>query len=120
MGRFAEKLDTDMFQFHIDKLNAVVEHGIIFNSCVVTTALFGDNLKGIHLMRFVYIGAQVQDFLMHFWQGMPSHLEPILGSCPLVDIVAVCDIITYQVMQQILLYCGREVLIWTGFLVSHF
>ena len=34
---------------------------------------------------------------MHFWQGMPSHLLAVLGSQTTVDLITVCDFITYQV-----------------------
>jgi len=40
---------------------------------------------------------QVQNFLVHFWQGMPEHLLDLL-TCPLLpDIVALCDSILYKV-----------------------
>jgi len=40
---------------------------------------------------------EVQDFLMHFWQGMPQHMLPILGSQSIVDLVVICDFILYNV-----------------------
>lgn len=40
---------------------------------------------------------QVQDFLIHFWQGMPTHMLPILGCQATVDLVVVCDFVLYRV-----------------------
>lgn len=40
---------------------------------------------------------QIQNFLLHFWQGMPEHLLPLLENPVLVDIFCVCDSILYKV-----------------------
>ena len=40
---------------------------------------------------------QIQNFLLHFWQGMPDHLLPLLENPIIVDIFCVCDSILYKV-----------------------
>uniref|UniRef100_A0A671MGV6 DNA-binding protein RFX6 n=1 Tax=Sinocyclocheilus anshuiensis TaxID=1608454 RepID=A0A671MGV6_9TELE len=40
---------------------------------------------------------QIQNFLLHFWQGMPEHLLPLLENPVIVDIFCVCDSILYKV-----------------------
>lgn len=40
---------------------------------------------------------QVQDFLVHFWQGMPTHMLPILSCQATVDLIVVCDFVLYRV-----------------------
>lgn len=45
---------------------------------------------------------QIQNFLLHFWQGMPDHLLPLLENPVIVDIFCVCDSILYKV-------CVRDV-----------
>uniref|UniRef100_A0A4W4ET45 DNA-binding protein RFX6 n=1 Tax=Electrophorus electricus TaxID=8005 RepID=A0A4W4ET45_ELEEL len=40
---------------------------------------------------------QIQNFLLHFWQGMPDHLLPLLENQVIVDIFCVCDSILYKV-----------------------
>ena len=43
---------------------------------------------------------QIQNFLLHFWQGMPDHLLPLLENRVIVDIFCVCDSILYKVCAQ--------------------
>lgn len=43
---------------------------------------------------------QIQNFLLHFWQGMPDHLLPLLENPVIVDIFCVCDSILYKVYCQ--------------------
>ncbi|XP_074653553.1 transcription factor RFX4-like [Tubulanus polymorphus] len=45
---------------------------------------------------------EVQSFLLHFWQGMPPHLVPILDSATIVSLVGVCDSILYKVLANVL------------------
>lgn len=45
---------------------------------------------------------QIQNFLLHFWQGMPDHLLPLLENPVIVDIFCVCDSILYKVVMK---YC---------------
>ena len=58
---------------------------------------------------------QVQDFLIHFWQGMPTHMLPILGCQATVDLVVVCDFILYRVSasftthEAAVVYCKLHV-----------
>lgn len=46
---------------------------------------------------------QIQNFLLHFWQGMPGHLLPLLENPITVDIFCVCDSILYKVWTLFLL-----------------
>jgi regulatory factor X 6 len=40
---------------------------------------------------------QIQNFLLHFWQGMPEHLLGLLSLDMVADIVGLCDSILYKV-----------------------
>ena len=52
----------------------------------------------IYIYIYIYIFCfQVQNFLVHFWQGMPDHLVDILELDIVVDIVGLCDSILYKV-----------------------
>lgn len=44
---------------------------------------------------------EVENFLFHFWQGMPSHLMSVLGTELVVDLVAVCDMALYKAVVSI-------------------
>ncbi|XP_028654745.2 DNA-binding protein RFX6 [Erpetoichthys calabaricus] len=46
---------------------------------------------------------EIQNFLLHFWQGMPGHLLPLLDSPVIVDIFCVCDSILYKVLTDVLI-----------------
>ncbi|XP_057678204.1 DNA-binding protein RFX6 isoform X2 [Corythoichthys intestinalis] len=46
---------------------------------------------------------EIQNFLLHFWQGMPDHLLPLLDNPLLVDILCVCDSILYKVLTDVLI-----------------
>jgi len=46
---------------------------------------------------------QVQSFLLHFWQGMPQHIIPILDSQIIVMLVGVCDSILYKAIANVLM-----------------
>ncbi|KAG8239731.1 hypothetical protein J437_LFUL018928 [Ladona fulva] len=58
---------------------------------------------------------EVQNFLLHFWQGMPSHLVGILGTNVVVNMVGVCDSILYRTICNVLmptvLQC-KDILDW--------
>ena len=43
---------------------------------------------------------QVQNLLLHFWQGMPNHLTEVLSADILCDMVALCDSILYKVSEH--------------------
>ncbi|XP_029181624.2 DNA-binding protein RFX6-like isoform X1 [Acropora millepora] len=45
----------------------------------------------------------VQNFITHFWQGMPSHIISVLECPVVVDIVAICDSISYKVLTDVLI-----------------
>ncbi|KAJ0061212.1 hypothetical protein NL108_013529 [Boleophthalmus pectinirostris] len=44
-----------------------------------------------------------ENFLLHFWQGMPDHLLPLLENDVIVDIFCVCDSILYKVLTDVLI-----------------
>ncbi|KAM4866214.1 DNA-binding protein RFX6 [Thomomys bottae] len=46
---------------------------------------------------------EIQHFLLHFWQGMPDHLLPLLEHPVIIDIFCVCDSILYKVLTDILI-----------------
>ena len=46
---------------------------------------------------------QVQSFLVHFWQGMPPHIQPILSSDVVVSLIGVCDSILYKAILDVLM-----------------
>ncbi|NXJ63795.1 RFX6 protein, partial [Rostratula benghalensis] len=46
---------------------------------------------------------EIQHFLLHFWQGMPDHLLPLLENPIIVDIFCVCDSILYKVLTDVLI-----------------
>lgn len=39
---------------------------------------------------------EVQTLLVHFWQGIPSHLHPLITSNAFVNLVCACDTILYK------------------------
>ncbi|XP_023220771.1 transcription factor RFX4-like, partial [Centruroides sculpturatus] len=46
---------------------------------------------------------EVQNFLLHFWQGIPSHLSPLFETNVLVNLIGVCDSILYKAISSVLL-----------------
>ncbi|XP_032231120.1 transcription factor RFX4 isoform X2 [Nematostella vectensis] len=46
---------------------------------------------------------EVQNFLVHFWQGMPSHMLEVLGCSDVVDLIGVCDGILYKAISGVLI-----------------
>uniref|UniRef100_T1JBP4 RFX-type winged-helix domain-containing protein n=1 Tax=Strigamia maritima TaxID=126957 RepID=T1JBP4_STRMM len=46
---------------------------------------------------------EVESFLLHFWQGMPSHIMSVLGTNVIVNIIGVCDSILYRAISNVLL-----------------
>eukprot|EP00731_Ephydatia_muelleri_P025425 Em0017g508a len=46
---------------------------------------------------------EVENFLMHFWQGIPTHLLPVLATSLVVDLVAFCDSLLYGVIRDVLI-----------------
>ncbi|NWI92872.1 RFX6 protein, partial [Pitta sordida] len=46
---------------------------------------------------------EIQHFLLHFWQGMPEHLLPLLENPIIIDIFCVCDSILYKVLTDVLI-----------------
>lgn len=43
---------------------------------------------------------KVQNFLVHFWQGMPSHMLEVLGCSDVVNLIGICDGILYKVRSH--------------------
>ncbi|KAH9492829.1 regulatory factor X, 4 (influences HLA class II expression) [Bulinus truncatus] len=43
---------------------------------------------------------QVSDLLLHFWQGMPTHVTSILHEDVVVRLVAVCDSLLYKAVSR--------------------
>jgi len=41
---------------------------------------------------------QIKNFLLHFWQGMPDHLLPLMDTEVVSDAICVCDSILYKVI----------------------
>ncbi|XP_038053265.1 DNA-binding protein RFX6-like isoform X2 [Patiria miniata] len=46
---------------------------------------------------------EIQNFLLHFWQGMPDHLLPLLDSSVIIDMICICDSILYKTTVEILI-----------------
>ncbi|XP_041367036.1 DNA-binding protein RFX6-like [Gigantopelta aegis] len=46
---------------------------------------------------------EIQNFLLHFWQGLPEHLLPLVDNPVIVDIICVCDSILYKVLTEVLI-----------------
>uniref|UniRef100_A0A3B3CWY3 Regulatory factor X, 6 n=1 Tax=Oryzias melastigma TaxID=30732 RepID=A0A3B3CWY3_ORYME len=46
---------------------------------------------------------EIQNFLLHFWQGMPNHLLPLLQTPVIVNVFCVCDSILYKVLMDVLI-----------------
>eukprot|EP00118_Oscarella_pearsei_P007101 m.33626 g.33626 ORF g.33626 m.33626 type:complete len:595 (+) comp31855_c0_seq1:367-2151(+) len=46
---------------------------------------------------------EIHDFLLHFWQAMPSHMMSVLGCDAVVDLVAVCDVILNKTLTGVLI-----------------
>ncbi|GFO39611.1 DNA-binding protein rfx6-like [Plakobranchus ocellatus] len=46
---------------------------------------------------------EIQNFLLHFWQGLPEHLLALVQSDVIVDIICVCDSILYKVLIDVLI-----------------
>ncbi|EMP38628.1 DNA-binding protein RFX6 [Chelonia mydas] len=46
---------------------------------------------------------EIQHFLLHFWQGMPDHLLPLLENPVIIDIFCVCDSVLYKVLTDVLI-----------------
>ncbi|XP_031568489.1 transcription factor RFX4-like [Actinia tenebrosa] len=45
----------------------------------------------------------INTFILHFWQGMPSHMISVLQSPIIVDVIAICDSILYKVLIDVLI-----------------
>ncbi|XP_033645716.1 DNA-binding protein RFX6-like, partial [Asterias rubens] len=46
---------------------------------------------------------EIQNFLLHFWQGMPKHMQPLLSCDVIIDVIALCDSVLYKVLIDVLI-----------------
>ncbi|KAK3101138.1 hypothetical protein FSP39_001224 [Pinctada imbricata] len=46
---------------------------------------------------------EIQNFLLHFWQGLPEHLLPLVENDVIIDVICVCDSILYKVLTEVLI-----------------
>uniref|UniRef100_A0A8C4U7H0 DNA-binding protein RFX6 n=1 Tax=Falco tinnunculus TaxID=100819 RepID=A0A8C4U7H0_FALTI len=61
---------------------------------------------------------EIQHFLLHFWQGMPDHLLPLLENPIIVDIFCVCDSILYKVSIYLLADIRNFAKNWEQWVIS--
>lgn len=61
---------------------------------------------------------QIQNFLLHFWQGMPDHLLPLLENSVIMDIFCVCDSILYKVTYFLFFNTYNEDLLLVNLRIS--
>ncbi|XP_065844835.1 transcription factor RFX4-like isoform X2 [Oscarella lobularis] len=47
--------------------------------------------------------AEIHDFLLHFWQAMPSHMMSVLSCDAVVDLIAVCDVALNKTLTSVLI-----------------
>ncbi|KAM9778401.1 DNA-binding protein RFX6 isoform 3-T6 [Syngnathus typhle] len=95
-----EKVDT-LIMMYKTHCQCILDNAINVNFGEVTpSARRGAASALTRLMRLLF---QIQNFLLHFWQGMPEHLLPLLDNPPLVDILCVCDSILYKVLTDVLI-----------------
>ena len=58
----------------------------------------------LKFLAFYFVHSfQIQNFLVHFWQGMPQHMAPLLGTNAIVTLVGVCDSILYKAIANVLM-----------------
>lgn len=53
---------------------------------------------------------EIQEFLVHFWKGMPSHMLPILNCQVTLDIITVCDSILYKAICESIVFASLQVI----------
>eukprot|EP00057_Strongylocentrotus_purpuratus_P020776 XP_011675250.1 PREDICTED: transcription factor RFX4-like [Strongylocentrotus purpuratus] len=46
---------------------------------------------------------EVQHYLLHFWHGMPAHVQPILGSDRVARLIGICDSLLYKAVSTVLM-----------------
>ncbi|KAM5263969.1 DNA-binding protein RFX6 [Ctenodactylus gundi] len=73
-----------------DKVNTLIMMYKTHCQCILDNAING-NFE------------EIQHFLVHFWQGMPEHLLPLLENPVIIDIFCVCDSILYKVLTDVLI-----------------
>ncbi|CAG00146.1 unnamed protein product, partial [Tetraodon nigroviridis] len=81
-----------------DKVETLIMMYKTHCQCILDSAINVNFEELIHRLLF-----QIQNFLLHFWQGMPDHLLPLLENRVIVDIFCVCDSILYKVLTDVLI-----------------
>ncbi|XP_002163641.2 transcription factor RFX4 isoform X1 [Hydra vulgaris] len=46
---------------------------------------------------------EVQNFLIHFWHGMPSHIAVVLSNKNVIELIKCCDVILYKAVSSVLI-----------------
>ena len=69
----------------------------VFSPCIIRR----NDLVFMHFCAIfiVILSFQIKNFLLHFWQGMPDHLLPLMNTEVMADVVCVCDSILYKVYR---------------------
>lgn len=47
--------------------------------------------------------AEVQNFLIHFWHGMPPHIAVVLSNKNVIELIKCCDVILYKAISSVLI-----------------
>ncbi|GAB6027846.1 DNA-binding protein rfx6 [Chamberlinius hualienensis] len=46
---------------------------------------------------------EIQSYLLHFWQGLPDHLLPLVEEEVIIDILVACDWLLYKTLNDVLI-----------------
>ena len=61
-------------------------------------------LKQYNYMSFFFLNSnKVKEFVIHFWQTLPSHITAVLCHQVVVDLIALCDTILYRAICGLLI-----------------
>lgn len=66
-----------------------------FKYCIFFCTILNEFISDSYLNAEFFF--QVQNFLVHFWQGMPAHITVILSNEAVIDLIGNCDNILYKV-----------------------
>ena len=53
---------------------------------------------------------EVNDLMVHFWQGMPQHMLEVLNYSITLHIITVCDVMLYRVLGEVLIPASLQAL----------
>ena len=53
---------------------------------------------------------EVNDLMVHFWQGMPPHMLEVLNYSITLHIITICDIMLYRVLGEVLIPASLQAL----------